>query len=54
MSAIKPSKMNFVQKNLFKFNKPKTFRNKKTDYQRKEKHSGKLDAADLRLFDYCF
>lgn len=48
MSQIKPSKMNFVQKNLYKFNKPKTFRNKKTDYSRKVKHSGKPDA-----FGYC-
>lgn len=44
MSAIKPSKMNFVQKNLFKFNKPKVYRNKKTDYSRKDKHPGKPDA----------
>ena len=49
MSRTKIIKINPVAKNMGKFNQSKTFRNRKTDYQRKEKHSGKLDA-----FDYCF
>lgn len=37
---LKP-KYNPVQKNLYKFNKPKSFKDRKNDYQRKEKHPSK-------------
>lgn len=48
MSRTKIIKINPVAKNMGKFNQSKTFRNRKTDYSRKVKHSGKPDA-----FGYC-
>jgi hypothetical protein len=39
MSATKISKTNPVSKNMPKFNQAKVYRDKKKDYQRKEKYS---------------
>ena len=41
MMKVKRIRLNPVQKNMHKFNVPKTFKDKKNDYQRKEKYPGK-------------
>jgi len=41
MMKVKRIRLNPVQKNMHKFNVSKTFKDKKNDYQRKEKYPGK-------------